>query len=184
MSIDTPIRLLEAIVDEVEGLRRTDARSFLPEPLLRRARDVLTPHTAAPGAGGAQLRSPDDLVGHTIAHVFDGSLKHGDLVLVTADGSFLALRAEGDDEEASIETCSSGYGPTARTLASFVYPGDLKRAGLLSESECRQIERQETEQKLAEARRRLESARHQAAAAQAALDRLLPKETADAAPAA
>jgi hypothetical protein len=185
MSIDTPIRLLEAIVDEVEGLRRTDARSFLPEPLLRRARAALEPAQPTTGQGGAHLTTFDDLEGHTIAHVFDCGLKRSELVLVTADGSFIAFDIDTDDEDASLSATGRRYtGGGGFQLTDFVLPRELANAGLLSTEDKARIEREAQEKKIAEAKRRVAAAQTALQTAERELAAMQPKETADAAPAA
>lgn len=181
--MDTPIRMLELIVDEVEGLRRTDARSFLPPSLLRRAREVLVPHTAVAGSAGVQLTDVDDLEGHAIAHVFHSGLKRGKLVLVTADGSFIVLDVESDDEDASISVVNRGRFGEPRKLQDYVFPRELANAGLLSAEDKARIDREEQQAKVDEARRRVAAAHSALDRAEQDLARLMPKEPADGTPA-
>ena len=47
----SPIEILGEILDEVEGLRRTDARSHLPERLMREAKAALESDGKGLGSG-------------------------------------------------------------------------------------------------------------------------------------
>jgi len=67
----SPIELLGAVLDEVEGIRQTDKRSHLPKMLMLELKDALQPAGSVNGCG-AQLRDVGGLVGETIAQVFYG----------------------------------------------------------------------------------------------------------------
>ena len=58
----SPIELLGAVLDEVEGIRQTDKRSHLPKMLMLELKDALQPAGSVNGCG-AQLRDVDGLVG-------------------------------------------------------------------------------------------------------------------------
>lgn len=163
----SPIELLGAILDEVEGLRRTDARSYLPAPLLAEARMALDETGLSGTATTCLLRSVDDLAGRTVAHAFEGDLKRGDVLLMMTDGTFIVLEAEGGDDynEASISLVSWG----SADLRDYLRPHDLVTAGLMTHQQQREVERQE---RLEKARRRLEQAAAIAKAAEAELARL------------
>ncbi len=162
----SPIELLGAILDEVEGLRRTDARSFLPEALVMEARRALDESGFGLGALTKRLTDPGDLQGRTIAHVFDGSLRSGDMLLLCTDGSFLVLEAGGGEDDPYICVAPQWSGPE---IKDYLRPSDMVTAGLMTMQQMKEIERIE---KAEQARRQLEQAKAKAKAAQEELARL------------
>ena len=165
----SPIELLGAILDEVEGLRRTDARSFLPVALIMEARLALEDVGLAASPKSKRLLYVEDLQGRTVEHVFDGDLKRGDLVILCSDGAFLPLEANYESEDHAYISVI-GYG--GHDLKEYLRPADLLEAGLMTLEEKREAERAEEVEK---ARRRLERATADARIAQAALERLQGK---------
>lgn len=165
----SPIELLGAILDEVEGLRRTDARSFLPVALIMEARLALEDVGLAASPKSKKLSYVEDLQGRTVEHVFDGDLKRGDLVILCSDGAFLPLEANYESEDHAYISVI-GYG--GHDLKEYLRPADLLEAGLMTLEEKREAERAEEVEK---ARRRLERATADAKIAQAALERLQGK---------
>lgn len=169
----SPIELLGAILDEVEGLRRTDARSFLPTALIAEARlaleDAGVGMTASPNS--KRLAYVEDLQGRTVEHIFDGDLKYGDLLILCSDGAFLSLEAnhDGDDDAFIAVTWNR-----SSDLKEYLRPADLLTAGLITMEQKREAERAEEVEK---ARQRLERATQDARMAQAALERLQGKAT-------
>lgn len=162
----SPIELLGAILDEVEGLRRTDARSFLPTALIMEARLALEEAGISTSPKSKRLSYVEDLQGRTVEHVFDSELKRGDLVILCSDGSFLPLEGNYDgDDHAYISVI--GWG--GHDLKEYLRPADLVKAGLMTLEEKREAERAEEVEK---ARKRLERAMADAKLAQAALERL------------
>ena len=153
-----PIEILGAIIDEVEGLRRTDARSHLPDSLMREARAALEVHTVVGKPGGAQLSSIDGLVGRTVSHVFDSDLRRAQVVILCADGSFLALESQRDADESyiSVDTLRT-WGPPSRGLADYLNPADLVAAGLMTEAEATQIEKEAKKAEIDAAKARAET---------------------------
>lgn len=134
MTERSPVEILGAILDEVEGLRRTDQRSYLPETLIREARSVFG-HTAE-GIGTMQLRDPSALRGKIIEHVFYCSLDDGGLVLVCSDGAFLVLEAQSDGDAACIQPASYW----GKSLADFLCPADQETAGLITAAQRQELE--------------------------------------------
>ena len=165
----SPIELLGAILDEVEGLRRTDARSFLPTALIMEARLALEDVGVASTQKSKRLSYVEDLQGRTVEHVFDGDLKHGDLVILCSDGAFLSLEANHDGEDDAFIAVTWHR---SNDLKEYLRPADLLEAGLMTLEEKREAERAEEVEK---ARKRLERAMADAKVAQAALERLQGK---------
>lgn len=162
----SPIELLGAILDEVEGLRRTDARSFLPTALIAEARLALEGGEATASPNSKRLADVEDLQGRTVEHVFDGDLKHGDLLILCSDGAFLSLKANhGGDDHAFISVTWN----RSNDIKEYLRPADLLTAGLMTLEEKREAERAE---EVENARKRLERAMADAKLAQAALERL------------
>lgn len=162
----SPIELLGAILDEVEGLKRTDARSFLPTALVMEARLALEETGMAAIKKSKRLSCVDDLQGRTVEHVFDGDLKRGDLVILCSDGAFLPLEGSHDGDDI-VYISAIGWG--GHDLKEYLCPADLVAAGLMTLEEKREAERAEEVEK---ARKRLERAMADAKLAQAALERL------------
>ena len=165
--IKSPHLVLEAILDEVEGLRRTDPRSYLPWALLQRAREAVQPEGLAASGTAEHLRDADDMKGRNVRHVFDSGLKSGDMLILFSDGAFIVFDAEPDDGSAYI-TVNGGYGRTGK-LADYLFPRDLLTAGLITQAEYDQIKREEAQKEADRARQRLERARAELAAAEKAL---------------
>ena len=148
MDARSPVEILGAIVDEVDGFRRTDRKSHLPEPLLREARQALE---GLPGNRQSKILSdPAQLVGRTIEHVFDDGLKRGNLAIICTDASFLILDADGDEDDATIITLGKGY-PGHSNIEDYVGPEDLLRLGLISKAQKDEIRKQELEKKISDA---------------------------------
>lgn len=144
----SPAEVLGAIIDEVEGLRRTDTRSHLPESLLREARMSL--ETSIGGFGsGSQMSDIHGLVGRTVSHVFDCDLKRAQIVIVCTDGAYLALDTELDGDDTYVSVDSRGfYGKNEGGIAAYLKPADLVEVGLMTKAEQQQVERTEQEAKL------------------------------------
>lgn len=137
----SPIELLGAILDEVEGLRRTDAASHLPAAMLLELREAVNGSafcTEAEAAGPSDVTS---LVGRTVAHVFEDDLKRGDLLILCTDGTFVALESLGED--AGI-TEMMQRGP----IADYIAGRGLFRAGLINAEQRDHIENAEKRKKL------------------------------------
>ena len=165
----SPIELLGAILDEVEGLRRTDARSFLPAALIMEARLTIGESGVEVARKSKRLACIEDLVGRTVEHVFDSGLKHGDMVILCGDGSFLPLEVNdngGDDAFISVTW------HRANDIKEYLLPSSQVEAGLMTLREKREAERAEEVEK---ARKTLERATADAKIAQAALERLQGK---------
>lgn len=144
----SPADVLGAIIDEVEGLRRTDTRSHLPESLLREARMSLEHHIGGFGSG-SQLSEIHGLVGRTVSHVFDCDLKRAQIVIVCTDGAYLALDTELDGDDTYVSVDSRGfYGKNECGIAAYLKPADLVEVGLMTKAEQQQVERTEQEAKL------------------------------------
>jgi hypothetical protein len=154
-ALDSPIAVLEAILDEVEGYRRTDEKSHLPAFLLAAAREITA--TAPPVIGAGSLSDADDLVGRTIAHVFDGNLIHGDLLIACTDGHFIVLEAESDScgEDAYVVTRRH----IGRSMSYYVRARELRNAGLISAGEYDRILQEEAKKNADAAQQRLATAR-------------------------
>ncbi len=167
----SPIELIGAVLDEVEGIRQTDNRSHLPKMLMLELNDAIRP-AGSVNRTGVQLSDVDGLVGETIAEVFDCGLRTGDLVIVCESGAFLALEAEADgDGGADIQVANRYTGD--KGLITFLFPADLVKAGVMTLEESREAERQE---QIEQARKQLSRAQGQVETAQAALDRLAPPQ--------
>lgn len=165
----SPIELLGAILDEVEGLRRTDARSFLPTALIAEARLALEDRETTASPNSKRLADVEDLQGRTVEHVFDGDLKYGDLLILCSDGAFLSLEANHDgDDDAFISVTWN----RSNDIKEYLRPADLLTAGLMTMEQKREAERAEEVEK---ARQRLERAMSDAKIAQEALERLQGK---------
>lgn len=162
MEIRGPVEILGAIVDEVEGLRRTDPKSHLPECLLREARaalEVAVPIGEKPGS--KMLKDARDLEGRVVSHVFTDDLRSGQMVIACADGSFMALEVEGDrDEDGSISVMRGRY--SGDHISAYLRDDDLVTLGLMTNEEKRANALVE---KLKQAKSALERAESQAAAA-------------------
>lgn len=158
----SPIQLLCDILDEVEGLRRTDARSYLPLPLMLKIHDAVDGMSGPMRASSTGIHDICDLEGQTIAHVFE-SLSYGDTALVCTDGSFIILQAEADGVDAYIRTVHS----QGKTLAEYVKRSDLVRAGMMAKVEADRLDREEKLAELERKRKRLEMMRADLARAEA-----------------
>lgn len=134
MSDRSPIEVLGAIIDEVDGLRKTDAKSHLPNALMREARALLDT-TSPTSAIGSKLSGTYELAGRTIDYVFDCGIKRCDLLIVCSDGGFIALRSDGSDEDAGISTCYSFNGKP-ESLADYLEPDGLEECGLITSTQC------------------------------------------------
>lgn len=165
----SPIELLGAILDEVEGLRRTDARSFLPDALIMEARLALGETGVGVARKFKRLANIEDLPGRTVEHVFDSDLKHGDLLILCSDGAFLVLEANHNGEDdAFIATAWH----RSNDIKEYLGPSSQVEAGLMTLTEKREAEKAAEIEK---ARKRLERAAADAKLAQEALDRLQAK---------
>jgi hypothetical protein len=154
----SPAEVLGAIIDEVEGLRRTDARSFLPESLLREAKMALEDSMGDIGTS-SQLSDIHGLVGRTVSHVFDCYLKRADVVIVCTDGAYLALDTEQDGEGHYVGVDSYGfYSRNTSGIAAYLQPAALVEVGLMTKAEQERIEREEKAEKLRAQLRRNEEA--------------------------
>lgn len=176
--MDSPIRAIEAVLDEVEGLRRTDAASHLPAWMVQRLRElVLTgnPSAQVQVSGGNYLTDLTGLVGRTVSHVWDTGLVRGEAVILCSDGAYLALDIEDGGEDAYLTTCSH-YG-SDKGLAAFLGVRELREAGLLDAQAMAKIEREEAERRLAAATRQLNAAALQVKQAQERLDKLPKPQT-------
>ena len=162
MTDRSPIQLIGDILDEVEGLRRTDPRSHLPERLLAQMRDALAPH-APPGAatGPVDLTS---LVGETIEHVFESGVTRGDVLILCSSGAFCVLEV-GDPGDDSYISSLRGFGG----LKDHLKPRELEQVGLITRAE-----REEADKKLMveAAERQLARAQADAKRAETALNKL------------
>lgn len=102
-----------------------------------------------------RLESFQDLVGHTIAHVFDNCCwqeGYGETIFVTETRCWLVLQAEdgGCDYQAEIKVATDGeYGwerrkrGRAALLSDYILPSDLFRAGLCTAAEMELLEQQQ-----------------------------------------
>lgn len=161
----SPITLLGAIVDEVEGLRRVDPKSHLPNMLMIELRACLD-QGGMSGASNTTVMLSDieDLAGRTVSKVFDGGLDRGDIAILCSDGSFVVLQAEGDDEDPYITTLRN-----LGSIDNHLSPRQRHEAGLMSLEQMKEAER---EKQIAMARRALAQAEARAAEAKASLERL------------
>lgn len=130
----SPVRLLGDILDEVEGLRQTDARSFLPERMLTEIRNALTPEGANNTGGALGPVDLDSLVGETIEHVYDGDLRRGEILILCTSGAFAVLDSSDDD---SYISCLSGRGG----VDQYLKPRELESIGLITREQRMQAER-------------------------------------------
>ena len=142
----SPVEILGEILDEVEGLRRTDARSHLPERLMREAKAALEADGKGLGSG-PQLHSVDALVGRTVSHVFDGDLKRAQMLFICTDGAFVALDTEQDGDEYFVTTDGGGWGKKSG-VADYLKPAELVEIGLMTKEQHRLLEREQKEEKL------------------------------------
>lgn len=148
----SPMEILGAILDEVEGLRQTDAKSYLPIALLREARLVFDAPAHSKSAQ-SMLSSIDELVGRTVTHVFDCNLKLGEVLIACSDGAFLVLESSQEGDDSYINTINS-FGP--KSLFDYLRPADLLTMGLLSKEQCAKFEREEKTKEAQETIERLE----------------------------
>lgn len=167
--VRSPIELLGAVLDEVEGLRRTDARSFLPAALIMEARLVLGETGVEVARKSKRLACIQDLPGRTVEHVFDSGLKHGDLVILCSDGSFLSLDASHDGEDDAFITVSWHR---SNDIKEYLLPSSQVEVGLMTLAEKREAERKD---EIERARKLLERATAEAKIAQQAFERLQGK---------
>ena len=160
MSERKPVEILGAILDEVEGLRRTDPCSHLPMLLLREARDAVNAATAPHDlkAEGGRIQYLEDIEGLTIVRAFGNSETQDGcgLIIQFDNGRFLALSASGDDgEDASVEVDDSRH---ARSLADYLNDRAQEEAGLTTRAEREAKEREKRKEYLrsliADAKRR------------------------------
>ena len=142
----SPIEILGEILDEVEGLRRTDARSYLPERLIREAKAALEADGKGLGSG-PQLNSVEALVGRTVSHVFDGDLKRAQMLIICTDGAFVALDTEQDGDEHFVTTDGSGW-VKKNGVADYLNPAELVEIGLMTKEQQKQLDREKKEQEL------------------------------------
>lgn len=142
----SPVEILGEILDEVEGLRRTDARSHLPERLMREAKAALEACGSGLGSG-LQLNSVEALVGRTVSHVFDGDLKRAQMLIICTDGAFVVLDTEQDGDEHFVTTDPVGWGRT-REIGDYLEPAGLVEVGLMTKEQQKQLEREQKEKKL------------------------------------
>lgn len=155
MEIRGPVEILGAIVDEVEGLRRTDTKSHLPEFLLREARAALDENTAS--ASGAQLSAIDGLIGRTVSHVFEDGLNRAQVVIVCTDGSFIALECDGDADDGFIKVDTLRSYSEKSGLPAYLSPSGLVEVGLMTEAERKKLEHDEKLKAIEQAKKRAES---------------------------
>lgn len=165
----SPVEILGAILDEVEGYRRTDSKSYLPVALIQEARAVFDIPPSS-GLGASNSASPltdvGDLEGRTISHVFDSNLKRGEILIACSDGAFLALQAEPDGEESYITTCGAYSG---KCLADYLHPADLVIMGVMTKEQAKAAEHEAAVKK---ARANAERLELQATAARRALEKI------------
>lgn len=142
----SPVEILGEILDEVEGLRRTDARSHLPGHLIREAKSAL--EYGGPSHGpGPQLHSVDALVGRTVSHVFDSDLKRAQMLIICTDGAFVALDTGQDGDECWVTTDNGGWGKKSG-VADYLNPAELVEVGLMTKEQQKHLEREQKEEKL------------------------------------
>ena len=141
----SPVEILGEILDEVEGLRRTDARSHLPDRLVREAKAVL--EAGNPGlSSGMHLDSVDSLVGRTVSHVFDGGLKRAQILIICTDGAFVALHTEQDGDEHFVSADTGRW--INGGVADYLAPAELVEIGLMTKEQQKQLEREQKEKEL------------------------------------
>lgn len=84
-----------------------------------------------------QLRSLDDLAGHTVKAVIEhpSGKRQVDVVIVTETGCWLALKADGGsyDEAPTIEVEPSYYGASDIPLSDYLSAGDAFHNGLINQ---------------------------------------------------
>jgi hypothetical protein len=170
----SPVEVLGDIIDEVEGLKRTDARSWLPPRLIALARAAVAFGAASVKANGTSMGDLTELVGRTVAHVFEsGDLRRDyDAVLLCSDGGFLVLNADDDSDGAYITAGAHG------DLTEIVRHEALQHAGLMSRKDAEEMRRKETEKRIADARRQVERAESALRRAEEDLAKLVPAEAA------
>lgn len=160
----SPFVLLGAVVDEVEGLRRTDERSFLPAKLMQELREALGDQPSAITLDACSSDHLHCLVGQTVSHVFSNHLRHGDYLILCTDGTFVVLEAEYDGDSATVQTLLQGA-----PLSHFLRPLGLQEAGLMTSEQRIEAEKQE---EIAHAEKIAARARAQVISAEAALAKL------------
>lgn len=149
MSERKPVEILGAILDEVEGLRRTDPCSHLPMLLLREARDAVnaaTSHDLKDESGRIQYL--EDIEGLTIVRAFGNSETQDGcgLIFQFENGRFLALSAADDDgEDVPVEVDGSRH---ARSLADYLSDRAQEEAGLTTRAEREAKEREKRKEGL------------------------------------
>jgi hypothetical protein len=162
----SPIELLGAILDEIEGLKRTDSRIFLPPLLVLEMRSAINGGSETGEASNSQrLTSVHDLEGRTIANVFDCGLRIAQLLLLCTDGSFLALETEGFGDDTDIVT--SHY--RKNSIEDYLSLDNMVEAGLMTLSQKQRMEKEEAEKK---AQEKLYKAKAAILAATAELEKL------------
>ena len=144
------------------------ARADAPAFELESYDDETLPHNK-------RLESFEDLVGHTITHVFDDCWEqegNGETVLVTETGCWIVLEAEGDgdtraeikvatDKEYSWQRSQRGR---AALLSDYVQPGDLFHARLCTSGELELLKQQQAKKTAVERAKQAEVLRKQLAA--------------------
>lgn len=114
-----------------------------------------------------QLRSFDDLVGHTIKAVIEHPVgkREVDVVIVTETGCWMALSAEGGcyDEAPTIEVQPTYYGGSDVPLGEYLSAGDAFHSGLINQSTYELLKAKELEEKEAEKKARADRLRKQLA---------------------
>lgn len=158
----SPLDILGAIVDEIDGVRRFDARSHLPEALMREARyAVEVPITARDGSTAPNRL--EDLVGRTVEHVFDVELRRGHALILCTDGTFVALEAS--DDGISEMTYY-------KKLTDYLDDRELVEIGAMTQAEADERKRQAKDEALENARAALKRAQRDADEAEAEVARL------------
>jgi hypothetical protein len=171
---ESPITVLEAVLDEVEGIRLPiDKRSFLPPALVRRLRAAIEPE--GPGTGQPQgLQTAEDMAGRTVAHVFDGGIGRADVLIVFTDATFIALKSDGYEDERSVSV-HSGRGSK---LGDYLTPRDQLDAGLIDKATYNQLTQEAADKRLKEAQQRAARARAELKRAEEEVAQLAPKQEA------
>lgn len=166
----SPIELLGAVLDEVEGIRQTDKRSHLPKMLMLELNEAIAPPGGRSALGGGTcLTDAEQLVGETITQVFEGDLRDGDILILCESGAFLVLEAENDGDSATINTLTRRSSTTTHGLKDYLRPSGLESAGVITRAERMEAERQD---RIKDAERMLARAQAQVNTAQATLDRM------------
>lgn len=152
--IRSPVQILEAILDEVEGFRQCDKRSHLPRALIAEAQAAV----GAPAVtrGFTSFNDASEMCGRTVAHTWDSNLIRGEMVIAFTDGGFIVLDVESDGcGEAGYIYVRSSAG---LKLSEFVRPRELLQAGLIPQSEYDEIQKAEARKQAERAKRDLERA--------------------------